>query len=115
MVVHAEGQRRWSPGSLEFREQGRVRARVPEVNLEAVSLKLEVVEDTRPQEAEQVGGPGELVARDDLFGDGGSTDNMATFQNTSPIGCQVLVRSWQLGLEEDILIESVAHHRDSAE
>ena len=84
VVVHSKGQRGWTSGGLKFRQQRSVRARVSEVDLEAVALEFEVVEDPRPQEAEEVGGPRELVARNDLFGDSGTADDVASLENASP-------------------------------
>ena len=86
VVVHAEDERGRASRGLKFREQRRVRARVSEVDLEAVALEFEVVEDPRPQEAEEVRGPGELVAWNDLLGDGGPADDVAPLENASPTG-----------------------------
>jgi len=63
VVVHPERQRRRTSGGLKLGQQRGVRARVAEVDLEAVALQLEVVEDPRSHEAEQVRRPGVSVIK----------------------------------------------------
>jgi hypothetical protein len=53
-MVHAKGQRGRTSGGLKFWQQRSVRAWVTEVDLEAVPLKFEVVENSRPKKAEEV-------------------------------------------------------------
>jgi len=50
-----------------------------------VSLELEVVKDPGPEKTEKVGGPRELVAGNDLFGDGSSANYVPTFKNAGSI------------------------------
>ena len=85
VMVHPECERGRTSGFLEFWKEGSVRAGISQVDFESVSLELEIVKDPGPEKTEKVGGPRELVAGNDLFGDGSSANYVPTFKNAGSI------------------------------
>ncbi len=61
---------------VERRDRARQRQ-----DLEPVPRQLEVADDLGPQQAHHVGELAEAVAREDFFGDGGATDDLAPLEH----------------------------------
>ena len=71
--------------------KGREGRRAARQQLEAVAVQLELANDLRTQQAVDVRGGRDLVARPDLFGDAGAADQLA------PLEHHALARARQIG------------------